>query len=148
MLRQLQPGDRLELQPGEYRSGLPLYNLNGRPGAPIVISGPSRQAVILGNDGPIRSAFYDSSYLVIRRLTLDGRNKPVDAVKGEGHGHFAHHITLEQLEIVNHGADRSIVGISTKCPAWNWVVRNNRIVGAGNGMFSAIPTAPHRSLPG
>ena len=41
LLRQLQPGDRLELQPGEYRSGLPLYNLNGRPGAPpIVISGP------------------------------------------------------------------------------------------------------------
>ena len=145
LLRQLQPGDRLELQPGEYRSGLPLYNLNGRPGAPIVISGPeSGKAVILGNDGANTVGIYDSSYLVIRRLTLDGRNKPVDAVKGEGHGHFAHHITLEQLEIVNHGADQSIVGISTKCPAWNWVVRNNRIVGAGTGMYfgNSDGTAP------
>lgn len=136
LLRQLQPGDRLELLPGEYRSGLPLYNLNGRPGAPIVITGPeSGKAVILGNDGANTVGIYDSSYLVIRRLTLDGRNKPVDAVKGEGHGHFAHHITLEQLEIINHGADQSIVGISTKCPAWNWVVRNNRIIGAGTGMY-------------
>src|SRR5262249_5346580 len=53
----------------------------------------------------------------------------------EGHAAFAHHITLERLTIRGHGNNQQIVGISTKCPAWNWTIRGNTIVGAGTGMY-------------
>jgi len=35
--------------------------------------------------------------------------------------------------IHGHGANQQIVGINTKCPAWNWVVRRNVIADAGTG---------------
>src|SRR5690349_9357868 len=38
-LRQLKPGDTLELKPGQY-PGLPVTGLNGSPDAWITISGP------------------------------------------------------------------------------------------------------------
>jgi hypothetical protein len=66
---------------------------------------------------------------------LDGRGVPVDGVRAEGHARWAHHITLDGLTIVNHGATQQNSGISTKCPAWGWVVRGNTSVGAGTGMY-------------
>ena len=77
----------------------------------------------------------DSRHLVIRNLVLDGRNLPVDGVKAEGHARWAHHITLENLVIRGHGNNQQTVAISTKCPAWNWVIRDNTIVGAGTGIY-------------
>ena len=50
-------------------------------------------------------------------------------------GGSTHHVTIENLNIVNYGADQQVVGISTKGPAWNWTIRGNRIVGAGTGMY-------------
>jgi len=72
---------------------------------------------------------------VVRNLVLDGRGVPVDAVRAEGHARWAHHITLQNLTIVNHGASQQNSGISTKCPAWGWVVRGCAIIGAGTGMY-------------
>ena len=60
---------------------------------------------------------------------------PVDAVKAEGAARFAHHITLEGLRILRHGANQGVVGISTKCPAWGWIIRRNVIERAGTGMY-------------
>ena len=60
---------------------------------------------------------------------------PVDAVKSERPARYAHHITLENLLIRGHGNNQQTVGISTKCPAWNWVIRHNTIIGAGTGMY-------------
>jgi hypothetical protein len=31
--------------------------------------------------------------------------------------------------------EQQSVGISTKCPAWDWVVRGNRIIGSGTGIY-------------
>ncbi|WP_232210418.1 hypothetical protein [Nitrococcus mobilis] len=59
----------------------------------------------------------------------------MDAVKAEGTAAYAHHITLENLSIIHHDADQQDVGVSTKCPAWGWIIRNNRIDGAGTGMY-------------
>ncbi|MDP1652003.1 MAG: right-handed parallel beta-helix repeat-containing protein [Rhodocyclaceae bacterium] len=59
----------------------------------------------------------------------------MDAVKAEGTSKFAHHITLDRLTIVNHGIDQQVVGISTKCPAWGWIIRDNVIRGAGTGIY-------------
>jgi hypothetical protein len=36
-LRRLQPGDRVLLAPGDYHQGLPLHNLSGQAGQPIII---------------------------------------------------------------------------------------------------------------
>src|SRR4030095_13069256 len=77
----------------------------------------------------------DSHHVVLSDLELDGRDLPVDAVKAEGHARFAHHIPLENLVIRRHGNNQQNVGISTKCPAWNWVIRGNTIIGAGTGMY-------------
>ncbi len=133
----LRPGDTLELAPGEYRDGLRIHRLLGTEQAPIVIRGPtgSKAAIFLSRRDANTVSIVDSAYVEIRNLTLDGRGLPVDAVKAEGHARFAHHITLENLTIVHYGASQQTVGISTKCPAWGWVIRGNRILGAGTGMY-------------
>jgi hypothetical protein len=133
----LQPGDELRLQPGRYLHGLSIHGLNGLPGQPIVIAGPraGEPAVFTGVAGRNTVSIKDASHVVIRDLVLDGAGLPVDAVKAEGTSRFAHHITLERLTIVNHNHNQQIVGISSKCPAWNWVIRGNTIVGAGTGMY-------------
>ena len=137
LLRALRAGDRLVLKPGTYRDGLPLYRIMGAPGNPVTIESESkaRHAVFEARRGRNTVSIVDSAHVVVRNLRLDGLGLPVDAVKAEGHAAWAHHITLEGLTIVNHGASQQNVGISTKCPAWGWVVRGNTIVGAGTGMY-------------
>ena len=83
-----------------------------------------------------------------RRLAAPGDSQPrarrrqPARRRGQGGGpiRFAHHITLENLVIRGHGNNQQTVGISTKCPAWNWVIRGNTIVGAGTGCTWATPT--------
>jgi hypothetical protein len=137
VIGQLQPGDRLELAPGEYLRGLPLHGLLGTAAQPIVINGPPKpaRAVFVARRGAHTVSFLDSAHVVVRNLVLDGRSTPVDAVRAEGHARWAHHITLEGLTIVNHGASQQNSGISTKCPAWGWVIRGCTIAGAGTGMY-------------
>jgi len=136
-LAALKPGDTLQLAPGEYRAGLRLHHLAGTRAAPIVIRGPAKgeSAVFVARPGANTISLRDAAHIRIRDLTIDGRGIPVDAVKLEGHARFGHHITLENLHIVGHGANQQIVGISTKAPAWGWIIRGNRIHGAGTGMY-------------
>ncbi len=142
-LDKLKPGDRLMLQAGSYRRGMILKGLHGEPGKAIVITGPpNRSAVFLGRPGSNTIELRDVSHLEIGSLTLDGRNTPrVDAVKAQD---VTHHVTLENLEIINYGTHQQTVGISTKAPAWNWVIRNNVIRGAGTGLYlgNSDGTAP------
>lgn len=137
LLRTLQPGDQVLLAPGLYSNGLPIHGMSGTHDARITIAGPegSRRAIFLARPGAHTVSIADSAYVTIRGLYLDGRNVPVDGVRAEGNARWAHHITIENLVIVNHGADQQIVGISTKCPAWGWVIRGNQIVGAGTGLY-------------
>lgn len=145
-LGDLGPGDTLVLRPGTYRRGLPLHGLEGAPGEPITVRGPreGEPARILGRRGHNVVSLADVGHLRIAHLEIDGRGLPVDGVKAEGHARFAHHVTLEGLTIRNLGRHQQIVGISTKCPAWDWVIRGNRIRGAGTGMYlgNADGTAP------
>jgi hypothetical protein len=133
----LRPGDTLALSAGEYRDGLPAHGLSGEPGRPITITGPESgpSATLVARPGHSTVGIVDSRYLVIRNLMLEGNNLPVDAVKADKPSHYAHDITLENLVIRGHGNNQQTVGISTKCPAWNWVIRGNTIVGAGTGMY-------------
>lgn len=136
-VQQLQAGDRLLLKPGVYADGLAVHGLTGSAGQPIVIEGPQgeSEATFIAQANRNTVSIIDSSQVQIRHLRLEGRGLPVDAVKAEGHARWAHHITLEDLTIHGHGHDQQTVAISTKCPAWGWVIRRNLIVGAGTGMY-------------
>lgn len=136
-LARLQAGDRLLLEPGDYERGLPLRDLAGEPGRPIVIEGPASgpPARFLARPGANTVSLVDVRHLVLRNLELDGRHLPVDAVKAEGHSRYAHFVTLENLYIHDHDASQQNVGISSKCPAFGWVVRGNRIERVGTGMY-------------
>ncbi len=114
-----------------------MHHLHGTPDLPIVIEGPETgpPAVFLAAPGRNTVSILDSSHVIIRNLVLEGRGLAVDGVKCEGHARFAHHITLENLTIRGHGNNQQTVGISTKCPAWNWVIRGNLIEGAGTGIY-------------
>lgn len=137
LLKGLSAGDTLILRPGEYKAGLPVYRINGEKDRPIVISGPEEgpRPLFIARTGRNTISIVDSSHVTIRNLELDGRALPVDGVKAEGDSRWAHHITLENLTIRGHGRDQQTVGISTKCPAWGWVIRGNEIVGAGTGLY-------------
>lgn len=132
----LRAGDTLRLSAGQYLQGLPLHGLQGAAEAPITITGPrGGGAAIVGRPRHNTVSIVDSAHVHVRDLTLDGRKQPVDAVKAEGHARFAHHIVLQRLRIVGHGSHQSLVGISTKCPAWRWQILDNTILGAGTGMY-------------
>jgi hypothetical protein len=136
-LRRLQPGDRLLLDTGEYRQGLPLDRLSGRAGQPIIIEAadPAAPPHFVARPHANTVSLVDVRHLVLRHLELDGRNLPVDAVKAEGHSRYADFITLEHLYIHDHAASQQNVGISTKCPAFGWMVKGNRIERVGTGMY-------------
>jgi hypothetical protein len=136
-LRALQPGDTLRLQAGVYTDGLPIGYLRGTPEAPIIITGPNKgtPAIFLARRGHNTVSIVNSSYVTIRHLTLDGQGLPVDGVKAEGYSDGAHHIVIEDLVIKGYGYDQQTVGISTKCPAWEWIIRRNVILDAGTGIY-------------
>lgn len=132
----LQPGDTLFLSTGNYTHNLTLNNLNGTAANPIVITGAGNSTVIQGQSCCNTVSITKCSYIVVRNMKLDGQNEFVDALKAEGtSGNWAHHITVEYLNIVNYGVDQQAVGINTKCSAWNWLIRKNRIIGAGTGIY-------------
>lgn len=139
LLPRLQPGDELVLESGQYPSGLPLRGLSGTPDHPIRIYGPSSgaRAVFLARPERNTITLSNAAYVEISNLVLDGLDLQADAVKADGSKQcsFVHHITLRDLLIVRHGADQQIVGISSLCPAWDWVIRDNVIVGAGTGLY-------------
>ena len=140
-LSSLSPGDTLFLSAGNYTSSLNLSNKNGTEQDPIVIMGDGQNTVFLGNACCNTVNLTDCSYIVIRNFKIDGQNiNYIDGVKaGGGANHFAHHITVEDLWIVNNGGniegDNQTVGISTKCAAWSWTIRRCTIIAAGTGIY-------------
>ena len=136
-VRGARPGTIIKLESGVYTDGLPVRELNGTADQPIVIEAadPSSPPQFLARPDRNTVSIVNSSYVTIRNLVLDGRGMPVDAVKAEGYAKFAHHITIEGLRISGYGFDQLTIGISTKCPAWGWIIRRNVIVLAGTGMY-------------
>ncbi len=137
-LKQLQPGDTVIFGPGTYLRGLPLHGIKGTPEAPIILTGErnARGAVtFVARPCCNTVSLKDSRHIIVQDLRIDGKGIAVDAVKAEGDADFVHDVTIQRLDIVGHDASRGIVGISTKCPAWNWVIRENRITGAGTGIY-------------
>jgi hypothetical protein len=135
------PGDRLQFAAGTYRNGLDLRNKNGQPGKCIVIEGPASAPYALF-EGSAQNLvrFENSSYIAVRNLVLDGLGRGGDGIKAEATGVSVHHILLERLTLRNFNQyqglpNQQIVGINTKCPAWNWVIRYTTITSTGTGMY-------------
>lgn len=134
VLSSLTPGDTMVLAPGTYSQGLPLSGMNGTAAEPIVIRGPEDQsAVFVARSCCNTVQLGNTSHVQILNLTLDGAG--LDDPFGVDSNAPTHHILVEGLRIINHGAHQQIVGISTKAPAWNWVIRRNTIIGAGTGIY-------------
>ena len=131
------PGDRLQLAAGTYTQGLPIWNKHGQAGKCIVFEGPASgsPAHFTGSDSWNTVSLKDSSYIAVRNLSLDGLDKAGDGVKAEASAVSVHHILIERLNITNYNPNQQRVGISTKTPAWNWVIRLNTINAAGTGMY-------------
>lgn len=135
-LSTLAAGDTLYLAAGNYTNNLTLNTINGTVTKPIVIMGSGSSTMFQGQSCCNTVSLTKCSYIIIKNLKLDGLNLAIDAVKAEGTtGNWAHHITLEYLTIINYGSSQQNVGISTKCPAWDWTIRKNKIIGAGTGMY-------------
>ncbi|MEB2311423.1 MAG: right-handed parallel beta-helix repeat-containing protein, partial [Polyangiaceae bacterium] len=133
----LTPGDTLVLAPGRYRT-LTLSGLNGSDAKPIVIAGPSSgaPAVFVADPGPCCNTveIKDSSYVVLRNVTIDGNH--VDGAFGvSAKSGVVHHITIEGCNFINHDGSQQHDGISTKVATWGWVIRRNRISGVGTGLY-------------
>lgn len=137
MIGQLQAGDRLQLAPGVYRAGLPLHGLTGEANRPITIEAadPGARPRFVARPGHNTVSLVDVRHLIVRDLELDGDNVAVDALKAEGHSRYADHVTLERLYIHDHAASQQHVGISTKCPALGWIIRDVRIERVGTGLY-------------
>jgi hypothetical protein len=137
-LKSLQPGDLLQLAGGTYTKDLPLHEVSGAAGNCIIVEGPASgtPALFVNTDDCCNTvSLENSSYLIVRNLELDGRQGEADGVKAEGHADWTHHITIENLYIHDYDGDQLIVGISTKNPSWNWVIRGNRIESSGTGIY-------------
>ena len=133
----LLPGDRLLFAAGTYTEGLRIYDKHGEPGKCIVFEGPASgsPALFTGSETWNIVSLRDSSYIAVRNLSLDGQTKWSDGVKAEATSVSVHHILIERLNLKNFNRNYLVVGISTKCPAWNWVVRHNTIRSTGTGMY-------------
>lgn len=139
-VRALVAGDTLVLAPGTYDDpsdvpGLPLFDMNGTPTKPIVITGPESgpRPVLLGRSTHNTVRLSNASYIVVRNLEIDGRDLGGAGVATQG---LTHHVTIENLVIRGVGGDQQVVGISTVgSPTWNWVICGNTIIGAGTGMY-------------
>lgn len=137
-LRSLRPGDTLSLAPGRY----PPLNLNGLNGTPddwITIAGPpaGEPAVIVGQRGINTVEITDCSYLAIENLVIDSRGIPgAFGISARGkENNRTHHIRIERNTLVGQNGGQQTDGISTKTPTWGWVIRYNKIIGAGTGLY-------------
>ena len=138
LLRTLKPGDTLNLSAGRYR-GLPISNLRGTEEAWITITGPDAppEAVILGMNDDNLIQIEDSSYVSIENLRIDSRGVPgAFGIAAHGQGRdLTHHIRIEGNTFVGQNGNQQTDAISTKTPTWGWVIRYNRILGAGTGIY-------------
>jgi type IX secretion system substrate protein len=135
----LKAGDTLILRGGNYTDGFNIHDIEGTADEPIVIMGwyGAMPSVIMGRSRENSVSIRRSSHVILRDVFIDGRDIPgIDAVKAEGsEGNWAHDITLENLYIRNYGSDQQQVAISTKCPAWNWIIRGCIIEATGTGLY-------------
>lgn len=135
LLATLQPGDTLELAAGTY-TRLTIDGLHGTADAWITITGPAtgEPAIVVGESCCNTVQLYDSSFVVVRDLTIDVMGLEVDAINAKDSP--SHDIVIENNVMQGFPAGgQQIVGVNTKVTVWNWTIRGNRIVEPGTGLY-------------
>ncbi len=142
LLSSLRPGDTLVLARGVY-GPLSLSQLNGKPNAWITIMGAespegTEAAIITGDPRCNTVEIRNSSYLAIARLRVDSGGQPDSrfgiSARG-GTSNLVHDILIRDNVLIGQHASQQNDGISTKTPTWNWIIRGNKILGAGTGIY-------------
>ncbi|MGE5177258.1 MAG: hypothetical protein ACM3JJ_12915, partial [Hyphomicrobiales bacterium] len=137
LVDQLVPGDTLSLPAGTYGDRLSLSSVQGQPGAWITVLGPASgpPAVITTSSLCCNTVqLGDTWYVAIENITVDSAG--LDGIDGiNAGGTYTHDILIENCTLIGQNHDQSVVGISTKSPAWNWTIRGNTILGAGTGLY-------------
>jgi hypothetical protein len=136
----LRAGDTLVLPAGTYRERLQLSGLQGSASAWITITGPeSGPPAIVTTDSDCCNNVQlgNTAYVTIRNLTIDSNsealNTSIDAINAKDG--ITHDIVIENCIIRGVSNDQPTVGIATRSPAWNWVIRGNTILEAGTGIY-------------
>lgn len=138
LLSTLQPGETLLLAAGNY-PGLYISGLRGTASQCIFIIGPSSgsPATIQGVAGSNTVEIVNSSFVAIENLTIDSLG--MDGIFGisakDDLSNLTYDILIQGNTLVGQGASQQTDGISTKTPTWGWVIRQNKIIGAGTGIY-------------
>jgi len=137
VLPTLAPGDTLTLSAGTYTGNLPLSGRNGSAGAWITIQGPATgTALFLATATSNTVELVNCSFVAIKNLELNGQHLSGPfGVSAKGSSNLTHDILIEGLTIRDYDGSQQTVGISTKCPTWNWTIRGNRILSPGTGLY-------------
>lgn len=137
-ISRLKPGDVLNLAAGRY-AGMTIKDLHGLSSNWIVITGPASgaPAVIVGSACCNTVEILNSSFVSIENLTID--SKGIEGTFGvsakDGLNNHTHDIRIQNDRFIGQGGSQQTVAISTKTPTWGWVIRGNRISGAGTGIY-------------
>ena len=138
LLRNLKPGDTL--RPGA-RDLLPVVHQQPQRKAGRLDhhsrTGIRSPAVIGGEAGSNTVEIMNSSYVAIENLRIDSRGiASAFGISARGHeDNLTHHIRIEGNTLVGQNNGQQTDAISTKTPTWGWIIRYNRIFGAGTGLY-------------
>lgn len=141
LLAELVPGDTLVLAAGVYERGLPVTDRHGTADAWITIQGPeSGVAEIRQTQVANCVELRQCSHVALKRLSILGQGP--DGTPGlfgisaqGGLKNSVHHILIEDCIISDWNTSQQAVGISTKTPTWDWVIRRNIIRNCGTGLY-------------
>jgi len=135
------PGDTLVLQAGVYHRGLPLTDCHGSEEAWITIQGPEQgMAEIRQTQTANCVELFNCSYVALKRLSILGEGpNGISGLFGisakGGLKNTVHHILIEDCIISDWNTSQQAVGISTKTPTWDWIIRRNIIRNCGTGLY-------------
>lgn len=141
LLTTLLPGDTLILAAGVYERGLPISDCQGTPEAWITITGPeSGVAEIRQTQRANCVELRQCSYVALKRLSiLGGGPAGIPGLFGisaqGGLKNTVHHILIEDCLISDWNTSQQAVGISTKIPTHDWIIRRNIIRNCGTGLY-------------
>jgi len=134
----LEAGDTLTLEAGLYQRGLPLNDCQGTAEAWITIQGPAHGVAEIRQSASANCVeLSQCQFVALKSLKIQGQG-----VLGQfgisaknGLKNSVHHILLEGCTISDFNTSQQAVGISTKTPTWDWVIRRNVIRNCGTGLY-------------
>ncbi len=146
-VEQAEPGTTVCVAPGTYEGGLHLADLQGTPGAPIVIAGadPHNPPVIEGGTSGIH--LVNARHVELRDLVLRGATgNGLNIDDGGDYATPAHHVTLRRLRVEDVGPEGNRDGIKlsgvddfevTDCTVERWGAGGSAIdmVGCHRGLI-------------